>query len=60
MREQRINRQNERRWTWSKYFVYVYEGRTIKPVEILLRRGEVMRENDVRGESNQGGLQVYM
>jgi hypothetical protein len=31
------------------YFVYVYENRTMTPVEIVLRRGAV-REND--GEVN--------
>jgi hypothetical protein len=27
------------------YFVFVYENRTMKPVEIVLRRGEGMKEN---------------
>jgi hypothetical protein len=30
----------------------MYESRTMKPVEIVLRRGEEMRENDGRDESN--------
>jgi hypothetical protein len=35
------------------YFVYTYENRTMRPVEIILgrERGEV-RENDGGGESN--------
>jgi hypothetical protein len=28
---------------WSMYFVYLCENRTVKPVEIVLRRG---RENE--------------
>jgi hypothetical protein len=32
------------------YFVYVYENRTMKPVEFVLRLGR--RENDGEGESN--------
>jgi hypothetical protein len=32
------------------------ENRIMKPVEIVLRRGREMRENDGRGESNQGTL----
>jgi hypothetical protein len=35
------------------YFVYVYENRTTKPVEIVLRRGaERMRKNGGGGESD--------
>jgi hypothetical protein len=35
------------------YFVYMYETRTTKSVEIVLKRGGgVMRENDGGGESN--------
>jgi hypothetical protein len=35
------------------YFVYMYENRTVKAVEIALRRGgEGMWENDGGGESN--------
>jgi hypothetical protein len=30
-------------------FVYMYENRTMKPVEIVPRKGRVMRENDERG-----------
>jgi hypothetical protein len=35
------------------YFVYVYENRIMKTVEIVLRKGRGgMRQNDGRGESN--------
>jgi hypothetical protein len=33
------------------YFVYLYENRKMKPVEIVLRRGEI-RENDGGSEFN--------
>jgi hypothetical protein len=37
--------------------IYLYENRTIKLVEIVLKRGkEGMRENDGGGESNQDTL----
>jgi hypothetical protein len=26
--------------TWLKYFIHIHENRTIKSVEIVLRRGE--------------------
>jgi hypothetical protein len=39
-------------WRW-KYFVFTYENRTIKPIEIVLRRGaERIKEKDGGGESN--------
>jgi hypothetical protein len=31
---------------WSMYFIYVHEGRTLKPVGIILSRGRAMRKND--------------
>jgi hypothetical protein len=34
------------------HFVFVYENRTMKPVEIVQRRGQGMRENGGGGESN--------
>jgi hypothetical protein len=35
------------------YFIFMYENRIMKPVEIVLRnRGGRMRENDGGGESN--------
>jgi hypothetical protein len=38
----------------------IYENKTVKPVEIVLSRGQETRENDNGGESNQGTLQAYM
>jgi hypothetical protein len=26
-------------WIWCKYFVYIYEDRTMEPIEIVLRKG---------------------
>jgi hypothetical protein len=38
---------------WSMYFVFVYENRTVKPIEIVLKKGEgEVRENDGGGESS--------
>jgi hypothetical protein len=38
---------------WLMYFVYVYEKRTMKLAEFVLRREEEgMRENDGGGEPN--------
>jgi hypothetical protein len=35
------------------YFVFIYENRRMKPVEIVLRRGRGRRrENDIGGKSN--------
>jgi hypothetical protein len=34
------------------YFVFMYENRRMKLVEIILRRGRGMRENDGGGKSN--------
>jgi hypothetical protein len=34
------------------YFVFVYENKTMKFAEIVLRWGRRMRENDERGDSN--------
>jgi hypothetical protein len=34
-------------------FVFIYENRRTKPVEIVLRKGREMRENDRGGSSNQ-------
>jgi hypothetical protein len=51
----RVNREGERRWfisfiliwIWWMYFVYMYENRTMEPVETVLRRaGRGMCEND--------------
>jgi hypothetical protein len=37
----RVKGEGEGGLIWWVYFVYVYENRTMKPVEIVLRRGEV-------------------
>jgi hypothetical protein len=34
---------------WSMYIILFYESRTVKPIEIVLSRGEGMRENDGGG-----------
>jgi hypothetical protein len=34
------------------YFVLVYENRIMKPVEIVLKMGGEVKENDGQGESN--------
>jgi hypothetical protein len=34
------------------FFVFIYENRRMKPVEIVLRRGKEMKENDGGGKSN--------
>jgi hypothetical protein len=49
---QKVNIEGEGGRIWWMYFVYMYEHRTMKLVEIVLRRGEEMRENDGRDESN--------
>jgi hypothetical protein len=49
---------------WSMYFIYIntymYKDRTLKPVKIILSRGEGMRENDGGDEPNQATLYLYM
>jgi hypothetical protein len=42
----------ERWWIWWKYFIFMYENRTMKPVDIDLRR-EGGWEELWRGESNK-------
>jgi hypothetical protein len=50
---ERINREGEGGQIRLMYFVYMYEDRTVKPIEIVLRRGwQEMKENDGVGESN--------
>jgi hypothetical protein len=44
--EGRINGEDDGGKTWWMYFVHGYENRTIKPVEIVLRRGAEMKKND--------------
>jgi hypothetical protein len=43
-------RETERR-ICSMHFVYMYENTTMKPIEIVLRKGG-LRKNGRRGESN--------
>jgi hypothetical protein len=39
------------------YFIFLYENKTMKPNEIVLRRGGGrIRKNDRGGESNQDAL----
>jgi hypothetical protein len=45
-------RESEGGQIWWLCFVYLYENRTMKTVEIVLGRGERMKENDGGGESN--------
>jgi hypothetical protein len=59
----RINGEGEERGKWSMDFVYLYESRTMKPVEIIFSgngrevvAGEVVRDNDGGDEPNQGTL----
>jgi hypothetical protein len=37
------------------YFVFIYENRRMKPIEIVLRKGG-LRENDGGGDSSQDVL----
>jgi hypothetical protein len=32
-----MNGKGERVWIWSMYCIYLYENKTMKPVEIVLR-----------------------
>jgi hypothetical protein len=41
-----MERVKEGELIWWMYFVYVYENRTMKPVEIVLRGRRGMREYD--------------
>jgi hypothetical protein len=42
---------------WWKYFVFMYENRTMKPVGSVLRlRGRGIKEKDRGGKSNLGIL----
>jgi hypothetical protein len=45
----------EGEWVWSKYFISMYENRTMKPVEIVLRRGSE-KERDRGCEFDWGTL----
>jgi hypothetical protein len=49
----RVNREGEGGRIWWMYLAYVYENRTMKPIEIVLkRREEEIRENNSTCESN--------
>jgi hypothetical protein len=47
-----INGESERGQILSMCFVYMNENTIMRPVEIVLRRGRGMRENDGRGGFN--------
>jgi hypothetical protein len=50
-------------WLLSKQLVYslhMYEYGTLKPIEVILRRGWRKRENNGGEEPNQGTLYVHM
>jgi hypothetical protein len=38
-RQVRVNGEGEGGWIWCMFFVFVYENRTMKPIEIVLRKG---------------------
>jgi hypothetical protein len=49
----RVAREGEGGGICSRYFVYMYENREVKSVEVDLRRmGAGTRKNDGRNESN--------
>jgi hypothetical protein len=48
----REDRKNKRRQRWWMYFVFMYENKTMKPVDIVLRGEGGIREHHRRGESN--------
>jgi hypothetical protein len=57
----RINTEGREGWIWLMYFIYVHENRTIKPVQIVLRKGkEERKENNEGVESNQSTVQTCM
>jgi hypothetical protein len=50
-------RKGEGEQMWWKYFVFMYENRTMKPVGSVLRlRGRGIKEKDRGGKSNLGIL----
>jgi hypothetical protein len=57
-----ISGREEGKWTCQQegirlmYFIDLYEKRTMKLVEIILRKGEGVRNNDGADESNKGTL----
>jgi hypothetical protein len=36
----RVNGEDKGGYTWSMYFIYLYEKRTLKLVEVILSKGE--------------------
>jgi hypothetical protein len=42
------------------YFLYIYEYGTLKPAEVILRRGRKKRKNNGENEPSQDILYVYM
>jgi hypothetical protein len=42
----RVNGEVKGRQIWLMYCVYIDENRTMKPTEIVLRRGEGIMKND--------------
>jgi hypothetical protein len=35
----RVNEKSKGGWIWLRYFLYMYEYGTLKPTEVILRRG---------------------
>jgi hypothetical protein len=52
----RVNGEADRGQKWWKWFVSIYVNRTMKPLEIVLRRVKGMRENDGGSESHYDTL----
>jgi hypothetical protein len=40
-----VNREGKEEQIWLMYFTYLYENRTIKPAEIVLKREQGISEN---------------
>jgi hypothetical protein len=47
-RRGKVIRKTEGGRIWWIYEVFIYENRTMKPVEIVLRRGKEKRNNNIR------------
>jgi hypothetical protein len=57
----RVNAEGKGGWIWLVYFIYLYEKRTMKPVESFYIGGEGDEgEWWWGGEPNQGTMQAYM
>jgi hypothetical protein len=48
----RVSGEGEGRQIWLMFFVFVYENRIMKLVEIVLRGEDGMRKNNGQGKSN--------